>query len=153
MALDRNAEAGSATGIPLQDNPALAPEFGSVRRTTAVFHQVERTVEAGYMDPSGGLRREPRRRHGASTGPNPARIQSQALDPELVDLAHLAALTFRADSVRGPVSWAPPLLGATSACDGCSACAAAGAVPAAAIAATATLQLLQFQHSRILLDT
>lgn len=80
-ALDGSPQAGAVSGIPLLGDPGLGPELAAVRRGTAVFHEVERAIGAGYADPSvGRCDASPAGVMGIHSG-NPALIQSQALDP------------------------------------------------------------------------
>lgn len=81
VALDASSPGGSVSGIALLGDPGVGPELAAVRGATAAFHEVERAIGAGYADPRGG------HCDASSAGvmgihsPNPARIQSQALDP------------------------------------------------------------------------
>jgi hypothetical protein len=82
VALVRNAEVGSVSGLALQGDPELGPDLAAVRRATAVFQQVEHATAAGYLDPNGGhCDQSPAGAMGIHSA-NPALIQSQTLEPE-----------------------------------------------------------------------
>jgi len=80
-ALDGNSQAGSVSGIALQGDPGLGPELAAVRGPTAAFHEVERAIEAGYMDPRGGHCDASAAGAMGIHSSNPALLQSQTLDP------------------------------------------------------------------------
>jgi hypothetical protein len=81
-AVDGSPQRVAASASALQGDPGLGPELAAVRHATAVFHQLERAVSAGYADPHGGIcDASPLGAMGIHS-PNPTLIQNQALDPE-----------------------------------------------------------------------
>ena len=69
------------SGIALLGDPGLGPEIAAARGATAAFHEVERAIGAGYADPRGGHCDASAAGAMGIHSPNPALIQSQALDP------------------------------------------------------------------------
>lgn len=81
VALGGTSQVGSVSGIALLGDPGLGPEIAAARGATAAFHEVERAIGAGYADPRGGHCDASAAGTMGIHSPNPALIQSQALDP------------------------------------------------------------------------
>src|SRR5688500_16042004 len=79
---DASSQVGAVSGGALLGQPNLGPDLAAVRAATAMFHQVERAIAAGYADPTGGHCDEIGAGAMGIHSPNAALIQSQVLDPE-----------------------------------------------------------------------
>lgn len=86
VSIEGNSAALAPNGAAAVDGgePSLGPELAAVRRATAQFHVADRAAAAGYVlgepcveSPAGAM---------GMHAPNPALIQSQALDPERPEL-------------------------------------------------------------------